>query len=199
MRRLVTAALAIAASLALAACDHPPTKEIAAAEQQVERARLAGADVHAPQRWSDAQRALALARQRLQERDYQGALSAANDASESARLAVEGVGPAKAAARSTATTGIGEVEAMIDRARQEREAVLAAGVPPRTLATLDARVEEAALMVAAARTRLEAEDFGSATAMTSDLRTLVSPLPDLYRDTRAQHEAKRPRPRARRR
>ena len=63
MRRVV-----LIAALAAAACDQPPVKEIAAAEQQVERARGMGAERYAPERWTQAEAALALARQRLEGR-----------------------------------------------------------------------------------------------------------------------------------
>jgi hypothetical protein len=46
MRRI----LALMLPLALVACDQPPTKEIAAAEAQIEQARQAGAERFVPDR-----------------------------------------------------------------------------------------------------------------------------------------------------
>lgn len=187
----------LASLVVIWSCDHPPTKEIAAAEHQVERARAAGADRHVPDRWREAETALAAARQRLEARDYQGALSSANDAAENARLALEGIGPAKEAARQKSMVAIGELRGTLDRAATEREAAVKAGVPRRTLAPLDATAEQAGLRLAGAQQQLDLGNFELVTEVTEDLRTHVAPLPDLYRDARAQAESKRPRPRAR--
>jgi hypothetical protein len=106
------------AALAAAACDQPPVTEIAAAEQQVERARAVGAERYAPEPWKEAE-AADPGPPATRGPDYHGALSAANDAAESARVAY--------------------VEPLL-----------------------------------------------------AELRTEVTPLPDLYRDARTQWEAKRP-------
>jgi hypothetical protein len=71
---------AVLLPLALCACDQPPTKEISAAEAQIEEARQAGAERFVPDRWREAQGALATARAKVQAKDYRAALSAANDA-----------------------------------------------------------------------------------------------------------------------
>lgn len=188
MRRVV-----LIAALAAAACDQPPVKEIAAAEQQVERARAVGAERHAPERWKQAQTALTLARQRLEGRDFRGALSAANDAAESARVAIENTGPAKSAARNAAEIAIGEVRTMLDRATAERTAALKAGVPRGSLAALDARGQQVAQRLAGAVQQLGLDILDFVEPLLAELRTEVTPLPDLYRDARTQWEAKQPR------
>ncbi len=185
MRRLV-----LVAALAAAGCDQPPVKEIAAAAQQVERARAAGAERYAPERWKRAQAALTLARQRLEGRDYRSALSAANDAAESARLAIENTGPAKAAARKAAEVAIGEVSIMLDRATAERTTAVKAGVPRGSLAALDARAQRAAQQLAGAIQQLGSDKLDEVEPLLAELRTEVTPLPDLYRDARTQWEAK---------
>jgi hypothetical protein len=188
MRRAV-----LIAAVALAACDQPPVREIAAAEQQVERARGVGAERYAPERFKEAQAALALARERLEGRDYRGALSAANDAAESARVAIDSTGPAKAAARKGAEVAIGEVRTMLDRATAERAAALTAGVPRATLAALDARGRLAAVQLSGAVRQLALDNLDFVEPVLADLRTEVTPLPDLFRDARTQWEAKHPR------
>jgi len=194
MRRLV-----LIAALAAGACTQPPVKEIAAAEQQVERARAVGGERYAPERWKQAQAALALARQRLEGRDYRGALSAANDAAENARGAIEATGPAQSAARNAAEIAIGEVRTMLERATTERALAVKAGVPRSALAPLDARGERAAQQLAGAVTQLGVDNLAYVEPILAELRTEVTPLPDLYRDARTQWEAKRPKGRARRR
>lgn len=185
MRRVV-----LIAALAAAACDQPPAREIAAAEQQVERARAVGAERYAPERWKQAQAALTLARQRLEGRDYRGALSAANDAVESARVAMENTGPAKSAARNAAEVAIGEVRTMLDRAAAERTAALKAGVPARSLADLNARAQRAAEQLSVAVRQLGAGHLEDVELLLADLRTEVTLLPDLYRGARTRWEAK---------
>ena len=86
MRRI----LALMLPVALVACDQPPTKEIAAAEAQIEQARQAGAERFVPDRWRDAQAALATAHSKVQQKDYRGALSAANDAAETKAAVAQG-------------------------------------------------------------------------------------------------------------
>jgi hypothetical protein len=189
--------LAVAWALALVACEHAPTREVAAGEQMVARAQAAGAETYAPDRWKQAEAANRLAHQRLQERDYQGALSAANDAAECARLAIETVGPAKEKARGDAELGLGEVRAILERAATERAAAARAGVPRRTLEALDARVAQAGLRVAAAAQQIEAGNYAVAADSIAALRTEVAPLPDLYRAARASHDTRQPRARAR--
>lgn len=186
-------AFALAAVLAGAGCDQPPVKEIAAAEQQVERARAAGAERYAPERWKQAETALVLARQRLEGRDYRSALSAASDAAENARLAMEATGPAKEAATRAIQVAIGEVRTALDRADQERRAALKAGVAARALAALDKRSAEARQQLEAAGRALEAGELEYADQMMAELRTQVTPLPDLYRGARTQLAAKQPR------
>jgi hypothetical protein len=188
MRRVV-----LIAALAATACGQPPVKEIAAAEQQVESARAIGAERYAPERWRQAEGALALARQKLEGRDYHGALSAANDAAESARQAIEATGPAKSAARNAAEMAVGEVRTMLDRATAERTAALKAGVPKGSLAALDARGQRAALQLAGAVKQLGVGNLEYVEPLLADLRTEVTPLAELYRDVRTRWEARHPR------
>jgi len=192
MRRFV-----LAAALAAAGCDQPPVKEIAAAAQQVERAQAAGAERYAPERWKQAETALALASQRLEGRDYRGALSAANDAAESARIAIDTTARAKAAARSAADLALGEVRTTLDRASAERTATLKVGVPKGSLKSLDARWTRASQQYAGAVQHPGIDDLPFVEQLLAELRTDVTPLPDLYRNARIQTEAKRPRPRGR--
>jgi hypothetical protein len=188
MRRLV-----FAAALGALACDQPPVKEIAAAEQQVESARVIGAERYAPERWQQAQAALTLARQRVEARDYRGALSAANDAAESARVAIEATGPAKSEARDAAGIATGEIRTMLERATAERAAALKAGVPKGSLATLDARTQEAAQRLAGVAPQLHVDNLALVESTLAELRTEVTALHDLYRSARTQWEAKHPR------
>lgn len=185
MKRLV-----LLTALLAAACDQPPVKEIAAAEQQVARARAEGADQYAPEQLKEAEAALVVARDRLRERDYRAALSAANDAAEGARLAVAAAGPARAAARKQVEVAIVEVRTMLDRASEERTAALKAGVPKASLAALDARGQRAAQQLAEVSNMRDVGNPGYVAGLLATLRTDVTPLPDMFRDLRTQWAAK---------
>jgi hypothetical protein len=178
-------AFVLAASLVVAACDQPPRKEIEAAEQQVARAAQAGAREYAPDRYQQAEEALALARRRLEERDYRSALSAANDAADRARAAIAAVEPARREARESVELALAEIRTALDRAATERAAAVKS-VPRARLADLDARVEKAKAALAEAQPRLASEDPLRLKEMVDALRTDVAPLPDLYRALRTQ-------------
>jgi hypothetical protein len=184
--------LVLAAAVVSAACDQPPVKEIEAAEQQVARAAAAEADRYAAERFRQAQAALAAARQRLEERDYRGALSSANEAADSARQAMAATGPAKAAARESAEVALAEVKAALDRAASERAAAVKAGVPRPRLAALDARAVTARAALAGATRQLQAGEIEAARTAADALRTDVASLPDHYREVRTRH-SRRPR------
>jgi hypothetical protein len=192
-------ALVVLAALGVVACDQPPVKEIAAAEQQVERARSERADHYAPERFNQAVAALETARTKLRERDYRAALSAANDAAESARVAVEATGPAVAAARKENDLAFLEVDTTLERAHAERDAAVKAGVPKSSLAPIVSRAERASLRLAEARKIIAVANPELVAGTLGELRTEVTPLPDMFRDARTSWEAKRPKGRAKRR
>jgi len=179
-------AVVFAAALAAAACDQPPVKEIESAEQQVARAAQAGARVYAADRYREAEAALALARRKMEERDYRGALSSANDAADRARAALSQVEPARKAARESADLALAEIRTTLDRAASERAAAVKAGVPRTRLAPLDERVTRANAALADATARVKREDPTATRDALDALRIEVVPLPDLYRALRTQ-------------
>jgi hypothetical protein len=191
----VTGARAAAIGLALmaVACEQPPTKEIAAAQEQVERARTIGAEQYAPDRFKQAQNALALAQQKLDARDYRAALSAANDAAESARIAINNTGPAKSAARNSAEMAMSEIRSALERAAAERAQAVKAGVPKSALAPLDARGHRAEQVLTALGPQMQAGNAELVKSETDALRIDVVPLAGMYRDARIQQSRRKPR------
>src|SRR4029453_15536553 len=133
MRRMI----ALVLPLALCACDQPPAKEIAAAEVQLAQAREAGAERFAPDRFRDAEAALGLARTRVQQKDYRGALSAANDAAEKGRTAVQAVTAARANAKGAAELAQKEIGIFLEEVEQVRQEALTAKVPDEAFAELE--------------------------------------------------------------
>jgi hypothetical protein len=186
-------AAALALALVAVACEQPPTKEIAAAQQQVERARTIGAEQYAPDRFKQAESALALAQQKLEARDYRAALSAANDAAESARIAINNTGPAKSAARNSAELALGEIRSALDRAVTERAQAVKAGVPKSALAPLDARGHHAEQVLSALGPQLQSGNIELVKSETDALRIDVAPLAEMYRTARIQQSRRKPR------
>jgi hypothetical protein len=184
---------ALAASL-LAACDQPPIKEIEAAEQQVARAAQAGAREYAAERYDQAEAALGVARRKMEERDYRGALSAANDAGDRARAAIALVEPARKAARESAELALAEIRSTLDQAAVERAAAVKAGVPRARLTPLDEQVTKANADLAAVTARLQGQQLAGVREALDALRIEVVPLPDLYRAARTQGAPRKGRP-----
>ena len=184
----------LVAALAIAACDQPPVKEIESAEQHVAKAAQEGAREYAAERYQQAEDALVLAKRKMEDRDYRGALSAANDAADRARAALALVGPARAALRASLQLALTEVRTALDRAATERAVAVKGGVPKARLADPDARVAKATAALAEKQSRLTGSDPARMKDEIESLRIDVAPLPDLYRALRTQGAPRARRP-----
>lgn len=188
MRRI----LALVAPLALLACDQPPAKEIAAAEAQIEQARQAGAERFVPDRWRDAEAALGVARARLQQKDYRGALSAANDAAEKGRTAVQAVAAARANAKGAADLAQREIGVFLEEIDQIRQEAVTANVPAEAFAEAEASVEEIREGLQRVTDTLGRGEVVEAQKAAAELRAQASDLPAAFRDAQAQWEEEHP-------
>jgi len=148
----------LACALLLLACDQPPAKELAAAEAALAQARSAQADAYAPEQWKAAELALAQAQQKIEAKDYRGALSSAMDAGEKARSAAGAVASSKLLAKGAAQLAEAEVQAALDEVAAVREQAKKAKVPAEAFAELEARVLEATQALAALGSSLEKEE-----------------------------------------
>jgi HEPN domain-containing protein len=189
MRRFFTVLLPL---LALSACDQPPTKEIAAAEAQIEQARQAGAERFAPDRWREAQTALATARAKVQEKDYRAALSAANDAAEKSRLAVQGVATARAHAVRAAELAQREIGIFMEEIEQARQEALVAKVPEEAFVDVEPRLAEVREGLQRVADTLAKGDVLEAQKAAAELRAQAADLPAAFRDARALWEEEHP-------
>ncbi len=178
--------------LALSACDQPPTKEIAAAETQIEQARQAGAERFVPDRWREAQAAIATARAKVQEKDYRAALSAANDAADKGRLAEQGVATAKAHAVRTAELKQREIGIFMEEIEQARQEALVAKVPEEAFADVEVRIAEVNEGLQRVADTLAKGDVLEAQKAAAELRSQAADLPAAFRDARAQWEEAHP-------
>jgi hypothetical protein len=195
MRRI----LALVVPLALAGCDQPPTKEIAAAEAQIEQARQAGAERFVPDRWRDAEAALGAARAKVQQKDYRGALSAANDAADKGRAAVQAVAAARANAKGAAELALREISVFLEEADQVRQEAVAAKVPDEAFAEVQTRVAEIREGMQRVSDTLGRGEVLEAQKAAAELRAQATDLPAAFRDARAQWEEEHPKGRRPRR
>lgn len=166
----------VLAALPLLACAQPPTKEIAAAEAAIEQARRDEADLYARERFGDAEAALRLARQKVDEKDYRAALKAAMDAGEEAKAASAAVASAKVLAKSAAEMASAEVQAALDEVALVQEEAAKAKVPDEAFAELQPRLDAARQAVTSVAEALEKGDLllaqkagGEAKAATASL------------------------------
>src|SRR5512134_3108572 len=98
----------------LAGCAQPPTRELTAAETALAEAQRAEAEKYASELMEQAKAALVAARQKVEQKDYRGALSSAVDASEKARAAAAAVPSAKMLLKGAAETAQAEAQAALD-------------------------------------------------------------------------------------
>jgi hypothetical protein len=189
MRRFFAVLLPL---LALSACDQPPTKEIAAAEAQIEQARQAGAERFVPDRWREAQTALTTARAKVQEKDYRSALSAANDAADKGRLAAQAVATAKAHAVRAAELAQREIGIFMEEIDQARQEAVVAKVPDEAFLEVEPRLADVREGLQRVADTLAKGDVIEAQKTAAELRAQAADLPAAFRDARARWEEAHP-------
>jgi hypothetical protein len=182
-------------ALWLGACNHPPLKEIAAAESLLEQARSEGAQQFAPDRWKEAQEALRTAKTRLQERDYRGAISSATEAAERSRAAGQAAVARKVATRQAVETNRSEVDAVLAELASLREQAARARVPEAVFAEVDG----AAAAVREVESRLKQGDLLAAQGLAAELKARAAPLATAFRQAQVKWEAAHSRGAGRRR
>jgi hypothetical protein len=194
-RGFFASALLILASLG---CEQPPTRELEAAQAQVDAARKEGAEQYAPDRWKDAQASMQQARDRVAAKDYRGALSSANAAAERARSAVQAVRSARALAKGRTETTQAEVRALIEEIDTIRQEAIAAKVPEEAFAELAPRAAEMEDGLARVSRTLETDAL-KAQVEAAELKTRCADLPTAFRQAQAKWLAEHRQSRGRRR
>lgn len=192
--------LLVPLTLALAGCEQPPSKEIAAAETAVAEARTAGAEQYAADRFKEADKALQEARSKAQAREYRAALSSATEAAEKAHQASQAVDSAKKLAQSAIQVAQVEVEAALDDAGAIREAALKARVPDKVFAEVVPQLSAMRQELSNIADLTGKGDLLAAQKAVSEMRTKATALADAFREAQATWEAAHPKgkPRPRR-
>ena len=183
----------VLALVALCACNQAPLKEVAAAEAQLEQARRQGAEAYAPERWKEGQAALQTARNKVQERDYRGALSAATQATERARGAAQAAAAAKAMARGAVDVAQTETEAALDEVGVVREEAQKARLPEQAFAEVEPRVQEVRQGLKTVADLVEKDDLLAAEKASAELKKKAQALLEAFRKARAAWETAHPR------
>jgi hypothetical protein len=191
MRFPSTTVAIVGLCLATAACDQPPVKEIGAAEAALAQARKDKADVFAPEQLREADAALADAQQKVQTKDYRDALSSALDAAAKARAASVAAGSARALARSAVELAEGQAQIALDEVAEIRDQASKAKVPEDVFEPLLPRLAEGQAAVDAVAKALSDGDVIAAQKLTAELKEMVTPLPELFREARVQWDAQK--------
>jgi uncharacterized protein involved in type VI secretion and phage assembly len=182
--------------LLLAACEQPPFKEVAAAEAALAVARKADAQRFATDRYHEAQVALEAAREKLERKDYRGALSAASDAAERSKEAVQAAEAAKALVRNASETAKVEAQEMLASIDAIRDEARRAKVPARVFASLQVEREKAVRGIKELSESIDRGQLAEAQERAVALRTRITPLPGRYREALdkwlAAHRTRRP-------
>ena len=193
MRRTLT----LAAALLLCACEQPPTKELAAAQKQVDQARLAGAGQYAPARLLDAEAALQDAQRKVGEKDYRGALSAASDAADKARHAAKAAAAARTLARGAAETARAEARVALEEAAQVKAEAIKDKVPEAAFEELEPRAEKLKHDLEAVAAILNRGEIIEAQKSAASIKAEAIALPAKYRGAVDAWQAAHPKARAR--
>lgn len=165
----------------LVACGEPPTREIEAARSALGRARDAGAERFAPERFKEAVAALDAAQTKLEAKDYRAALSAAADAGEKSRGALQAAEAGRILAKGGAETSVVEVQALFDDVKAVKDEASEAKVPGKAFEDLDRELEEAQRAAGMIGETLAQGDFAEAQKAATELKAKIVDLPDRYR------------------
>jgi hypothetical protein len=172
---------------------------VAAAESLLEQARSEGAQEFAPERWKEAQEALRMAKARLQDKDYRGAISSATEAAERSRAAGQAAVAGKLAARQAVGADRSEVDAVLAELASLRERAARAKVPEAVLAEVEGAAVAVREGMREVESRLEKGDLLAAQGLAAELKAQAAPLPTAFRQAQVKWEAAHPRGGGRRR
>lgn len=167
---LCTIACAVVLSVG---CSAPPQKEIDRAQQAVDAAKAAGAELYAPDIFNEASAALQQSHEAVSQRDYRLALSRAVDASDRAQEAARAAADNKAKVRSQTEATVNAVNVSVNHLQARVKVAEEVRVPPRDLATARATLKNAEGTLQKARSLLASENYAAATQTVSGLDSQI--------------------------
>jgi hypothetical protein len=194
---LMRRTLPFAAALLLWACEQPPTKELAAAQRQVDLAREAGAAEYAPARLLEAEAAMQDAQRKVGVKDYRGALSAASDAADKAKHAAKAAGAARTLARGAAETARAEARFALEEVAKVKAEALEDKVPEAAFEELEPRAQKLQQDLEAVAAILNRGEIIEAQKAARSIKAEAVALPAMYRGAVDAWQAAHPKVRAR--
>jgi hypothetical protein len=174
------AAALVSASLCLG-CEKPPMLELATAEDAFTHAQADGADRYAPERFHEAQGALADARKRVEEKDFRAARLAALDATGKSKGASRAAASAKALAKTATEMTEAEIRASLDEVETVQEEARKAKVPEEAFEDLLPRLQEVTTSLETLKGKLDSGEFLEAQTAAAELKQRAVDLPELVR------------------
>jgi len=197
MRHRPPLLVALSGALLLFACEQPPTKELDAAQKQVDLARKSGAAQYAPARLQEAEAAMQDALRKVGVKDYRGALSAASDAADKAKSAVKAASVAQALTKGSAELAQSEARIALEEAAQVKAEALKAKVPEAAFEELEPRVAKLTQDLEAAAATLKRGELIEAQKASAALKAEAVALPGRYRQAAQEWETAHPKGRPR--
>lgn len=160
----------------LTGCEQPPTRELTAAEGALAEARRQGAESYAPDLLEQAEAAFQAARQKVEQKDYRGALSSAVDAAEKARAAAAAVPSAKILLKGAAEVAQAEAQAALDEVAAVRQEAAKAKVPDAAFEAVAGLVGEVEAGLKAVTDHLAQDDLIAAQKAGAELKARAASL-----------------------
>jgi hypothetical protein len=168
MRVLGMAVTVAYASLLLAGCGTPPTREMDQAQGAIDAARAAGADRYATEQYESAVKALKSAQDAVAARDYRLALNYALDSRDRAQGAAKEAASQQVTLRSGAERRLAELAALLHSTKQLLSQAEAARLPRRTLTNAREAVAQADGTLQKAGTGIQEGEYQSSQTQLSE-------------------------------
>jgi len=168
MRLLGIAVTTLFASLLLAGCGSPPTREMDQAQGAIDAARAAGADRYATEQYDSSVKALKSAQDAVAARDYRLALNYALDSRDRAQGAAKEAASQQVTQRSGAERLLAEVAALLHSAKLQLTQAEEARLPKRTLTSTRDAIAQADGALQKAGTGIQEGEYQSSQTQLSE-------------------------------
>lgn len=168
MRLLGIAVTTVLASLLVAGCGTPPTREMDQAQGAIDAARAAGADRYATEQYESAVKALKSAQDAVAARDYRLALNYALDSRDRAQGAAKEAASQQVTLRSGAERLLAELVALLHSAKRQLSQAEDARLPRRTLTNTRDAIAQADMALQKAGTAIQEGEYQSSQTQLSE-------------------------------
>ena len=168
MRLRGIAVTVVLASLFVAGCGTPPTREMDQAQGAIDAARAAGADRYATEQYESSVKALKSAQDAVAARDYRLALNYALDSRDRAQTAAKEAASQQVTLRSGAERLLAEVAALLYSAKRQLRQAEEARLPRRTVTNARDAIAQADGALQKAGTGIQEGEYQSSQTQLSE-------------------------------